>query len=60
MTRGLKVVSEPDYEVVVSSDIRLADGVKNLRPKELEEARRIKACGKIMYSRDLVFKGGPY
>jgi len=35
------------------------DGTKNKppRPKELEEGRKIEACGKIIYSKELVFKG---
>ncbi len=38
------------------------DGTKNLppRPKELEEGRKIEACGKIIYSKELVFKGGTH
>lgn len=35
------------------------DGVKNLppRPKELGEGRRLEACGKVIYAKDMVFKG---
>lgn len=38
------------------------DGVKNLppRPKELEAGRNVEKCGKIIYSKDLVFKGGTH
>ena len=38
------------------------DGVKNKppRPKELEDGRKMDACGKIIYSDDLVFKGGTH
>ena len=38
------------------------DGVKNKppRPKELEEGRKLDACGKIIYSDDYVFKGGTH
>lgn len=40
-------------------DITWYDGTKNLppRPKELEEGRKLEACGKVMFSKDLVFKG---
>jgi predicted dehydrogenase len=43
-------------------DITWYDGVANVppRPKELEERRRIEACGKIIYSKELVFKGGTH
>jgi len=38
------------------------DGVFNKppRPEELEEGREIEKCGKIIYSDDLVFKGGTH
>ncbi len=38
------------------------DGVNNMppRPKELEADRKIEACGKIIYSDDLIFKGGTH
>ncbi len=38
------------------------DGQQNFppRPKELEDGRKIEACGKIIYSDDLVFKGGTH
>jgi len=43
-------------------DITWYDGIGNTppRPKELEEKRRIGGCGKIIYSKDLVFKGGTH
>jgi hypothetical protein len=43
-------------------DITWYDGVKNLapRPKELEQDRKMDQCGKIIYSDDLVFKGGTH
>jgi hypothetical protein len=43
-------------------DITWYDGVKNLppRPKELEDKRKIEGCGKIIYSKDLIFKGGTH
>ena len=43
-------------------DITWYDGVKNLppRPKELEEGRKMDSCGKIIYSDELVFKGGTH
>ncbi len=43
-------------------DITWYDGVKNLppRPKELAEGRKMDSCGKIIYSDDLVFKGGTH
>jgi predicted dehydrogenase len=38
------------------------DGTKNMppRPKELEEGRKVPACGKIIYSDDLTFMGGTH
>ena len=38
------------------------DGVWNKppRPKELEEGRELDQCGKVIYSDDLVFKGGTH
>lgn len=38
------------------------DGVKNLppRPKELEEKRKLRRCGKVIYAGDLVFYGGTH
>jgi predicted dehydrogenase len=46
-------------EGMPAMDITWYDGTKNLppRPKELEEGRKIERCGKIIYSKDLVFKG---
>lgn len=43
-------------------DICWYDGVKNKppRPKVLEEGRNVESCGKVMYSKDLVFKGGTH
>jgi len=43
-------------------DITWYDGIDNRppRPKELQERRRIGACGKIIYSEDLTFKGGTH
>lgn len=40
-------------------DITWYDGADNLppRPPELEEGREIEKCGKIIYSKELVFKG---
>ena len=38
------------------------DGTKNKppRPEQLEEGRKMDACGKIIYTDDLVFKGGTH
>ncbi|MCD6287895.1 MAG: Gfo/Idh/MocA family oxidoreductase [Candidatus Hydrogenedentes bacterium] len=38
------------------------DGIDNLppRPKELEPGRKMGTCGKIIFSKDLVFKGGTH
>lgn len=49
-------------ENMPAMSINWYDGVDNLppRPKELEEGRMIEACGKIIYSDDLVFKGGTH
>jgi hypothetical protein len=46
-------------EGMPAMDITWYDGTKNLppRPKELEEGRKIERCGKVIYSKDLVFKG---
>ena len=43
-------------------EITWYDGVNNLppRPAELEEGRKIEANGKIIHSKDLVFKGGTH
>jgi predicted dehydrogenase len=43
-------------------DITWYDGQENFppRPKELEEGRKIEVCGKIIYSDELVFKGGTH
>lgn len=43
-------------------DITWYDGIDNHppRPKQLEEKRRLEACGKIIYSKDLTFKGGTH
>lgn len=40
-------------------DITWYDGVKNLppRPPELEPERKIESCGKIIYGKELIFKG---
>jgi len=40
-------------------DITWYDGVKNLppRPPELEPERKMESCGKIIYSKELIFKG---
>ena len=43
-------------------EITWYDGTKNLppRPKELEKSRSLGRCGKVMFSDDLVFKGGTH
>jgi predicted dehydrogenase len=43
-------------------DITWYDGVENFspRPDELDEGRKMDACGKIIYSDDFVFKGGTH
>lgn len=43
-------------------DITWYDGIKNKppRPKELDARSKISSCGKIIYSKDLVFKGGTH
>jgi len=43
-------------------DITWYDGIDNFppRPKQLEEKRRLETCGKIVYSKDLTFKGGTH
>lgn len=43
-------------------DITWYDGVENLppRPKELEDKRKIGACGKMIYSKDMIFMGGTH
>ncbi|CAN5383195.1 Gfo/Idh/MocA family oxidoreductase [soil metagenome] len=40
-------------------EITWYDGTKNLppRPDELEDDRQLEKCGKVIYSKDLVFKG---
>lgn len=49
-------------ENMPAMDIAWYDGVHNLppRPKELEQDREMQSCGKIIYSDDLVFKGGTH
>lgn len=43
-------------------DITWYDGIKNRppRPKELDERRKIESCGKMIYSKELIFKGGTH
>ncbi|MBT7162783.1 MAG: Gfo/Idh/MocA family oxidoreductase [Victivallales bacterium] len=49
----------PERGEMPPMDITWYDGKKNRppRPKELEKGRKIESCGKIIYSKELVFKG---
>ena len=49
----------PAREGMPACEVTWYDGTKNQppRPDELEEGRKVEACGKIIYSKDLVFKG---
>ncbi len=49
-------------ETMPTMDITWYDGIDNLppRPNELEKGRTMDKCGKIIYSDDLVFKGGSH
>ena len=43
-------------------EINWYDGTKNKppRPKELEEKRKLRSCGKVIYSKNFVFLGGTH
>jgi predicted dehydrogenase len=49
-------------ETMPAMNITWYDGTNNLppRPNELEQGRTLGECGKIIYSDDLVFKGGTH